>query len=61
MQAVSIPPDITVIYTGMSYKLQYNKIITAGGKDEEVMEKAEWGHSAFTKNLLQGLEKCFKR
>ena len=32
------------------------QVITAGGKDEEVMEKAEWGHSAFTKNLLKGLE-----
>ena len=31
------------------------QVITAGGKDEVVMEKAEWGHSAFTKNLLQGL------
>ena len=24
--------------------------------NEEVMEKAEWGHSAFTKNLLSGLK-----
>ena len=32
------------------------QVITAGGKDEEVMEKAEWGHSAFTKNLISGLE-----
>ena len=32
------------------------QVITAGGKDEEVMEKAEWGHSAFTKNLIAGLE-----
>ena len=32
------------------------QVITAGGKDEVVMEKAEWGHSAFTKSLLQGLE-----
>ena len=32
------------------------QVITAGGKDEKVMEKAEWGHSAFTKNLLKGLE-----
>ena len=31
------------------------QVITAGGKDEKVMEKAEWGHSAFTKNLLAGL------
>ena len=32
------------------------QVITAGGKDEKVMEKAEWGHSAFTKNLLSGLK-----
>ena len=31
------------------------QIITAGGRGEEVIEKAEWGHSAFTKNLLSGL------
>ena len=32
------------------------QVITAGGKDEKVMEKAEWGHSAFTKSLIAGLE-----
>jgi len=32
------------------------QIITAGGKTEEVIEKAEWGHSAYTKNLLSALE-----
>jgi len=31
------------------------QIITAGGRGEEVIEKAEWGHSAFTLNLLRGL------
>ena len=31
------------------------QIITAGGKDEQVIERSEWGHSAFTKNLLAGL------
>ena len=31
------------------------QIITAGGKGEQVIEKSEWGHSAFTKNLLSGL------
>ena len=30
-------------------------VITAGGKDEQVIEKHEWGHSAFTRNLLKGL------
>ncbi len=32
------------------------QIITAGGKNEQVVEKDEWQHSAFTKNLLSGLE-----
>jgi len=39
-------------------KITNNKsrqIITAGGKDEQVIEKSDWGHSAFTKNLLSGL------
>jgi len=30
-------------------------IITAGSKDEQVIERAEWGHSAFTMNLIGGL------
>jgi len=32
------------------------QIITAGGKGEEVIEKDEWGHSAFAKNLIHGLK-----
>jgi hypothetical protein len=32
------------------------QIITAGGKDEEVQEKAKWGASAFTFNLKRGLK-----
>ena len=32
------------------------QIITSGGKGEEVIEKSEWGHSAFAKNLLSGLK-----
>ena len=32
------------------------QVITAGGKDEPVFERAEWGHSAFTKNLISGLK-----
>ena len=35
------------------------QIITAGGKDQEVIEKSEWGHSALTKNLLSGLGEGF--
>jgi len=32
------------------------QIITAGGKGEQVIEKSEWGHSAFTINLIRALE-----
>jgi len=34
-------------------------IITAGSKGEEVIEKSEWGNSAFTKNLIYGLKNGF--
>ena len=33
------------------------QIITAGGRGEQVIEKSEWGHSAFTYKLLEGLDK----
>ena len=32
------------------------QIITAGGKEEQVLEKDDWEHSAFTKSLLSGLK-----
>ena len=32
------------------------QIITAGGKDDKAQERAIWGHSAFTKELLSGIE-----
>ena len=32
------------------------QVITAGGKGEQVLEKSEWGHSAFTLNLKRGLK-----
>ena len=32
------------------------QIITAGRKGEKVIEKSEWGHSAFTLNLKRGLQ-----
>jgi len=35
------------------------QVITAGGKGEQVIEKPEWGHSAFTKSLLKGLGEGF--
>ena len=37
-------------------KNKSRQIITAGGKGEEVIEKPEWGHSAFTLNLNRGLK-----
>ena len=37
-------------------KNKSRQIITAGGRGEEVLEKAEWGHSAFTLNLNRGLK-----
>ena len=37
-------------------KNKSRQIITAGGRGEEVIEKAEWGHSAFTLNLNRGLK-----
>ncbi|MFH0989402.1 MAG: PEGA domain-containing protein [bacterium] len=33
------------------------QILTAGGRGEQVIEKPEWGHSAFTYRLLDGLGK----
>ena len=32
------------------------QIITAGQKDEKVLEKDEWEHSAFTKSIISGLK-----
>lgn len=32
------------------------QIITAGGKGEQVVESPNWGHSAFTKAFLEGME-----
>ena len=31
-------------------------MITAGRKGQVSIEKPEWGHSAFAKNLIKGLE-----
>ena len=32
------------------------QVITAGGRGERAIEKGEWGHSAFTMNLLRALK-----
>lgn len=37
-------------------KNKSRQIITAGGRGEKVIEKSEWGHSAFTLNLNRGLK-----
>ena len=50
--------SLDVSSTGFIHKITRNKsrqIITAGGRGEPVIEKAEWGHSAFTLNILRGL------
>ena len=51
--------DTTPEYIMKMTKERGRQVITAGGKDEQVIEKAEWGHSAFTKSLLNGLDKGF--
>jgi len=47
--------DITPEYLKQMTRERGRQVITAGGKDEQVIEKPEWGHSAFTRNLLKGL------
>ena len=43
-------------YYDKVFRGKARQIITAGGKGETVIEKADWGHSAFTYNLLRGLK-----
>ncbi|MBC8257208.1 MAG: caspase family protein [Candidatus Marinimicrobia bacterium] len=47
--------DTTPEYIQKMTKERGRQVITAGGKDEQVIEKPEWGHSAFTRNLIKGL------
>jgi hypothetical protein len=49
--STNTPNYIDKIISGKS-----RQIITAGGKGEQVIEKSEWGHSAFTLNLKRGLK-----
>lgn len=46
----------TQMYVSQLASLRSRQILTAGGKGEPVIEKAEWGHSAFTYKFLEGLE-----
>ena len=49
-------PETTSNYIHKITKNPSRQVITAGGRDEEVIEKPEWGHSAFTKNIRTALK-----
>ena len=49
-------PGNTNNYIDKIIKNNARQIITAGSEDEEVIEKDEWQHTAFTKNILSALE-----
>ena len=51
-----LTPDNTNNYINKITQNNARQIITAGGKGEQVVEKSEWGHSAFTLNLKRGLK-----
>ena len=51
-----LEPEKTPNYIHKITRDKSRQIITAGGRDEPVIEKPEWGHSAFTLNLIRGLK-----
>jgi len=51
-----LEPEKTPNYINKITKFQSRQVITAGGRGEKVIEKPEWGHSAFTLNLERGLK-----
>ena len=51
-----LTPSKTPNYLEKITNIKARQIITAGGSDEEVMEKPEWGHSVYTMNLLRALK-----
>jgi hypothetical protein len=53
--ARSLDAESTPNYLNKITQYKSRQIISAGGRGEQVIEKSEWGHSAFTKNLLSGL------
>ena len=53
--ARGLSSQMTPNYLEKITKYKSRQVISAGGRDEQVIEKSEWGHSAFTKNLLSGL------
>ena len=50
-------PDETKLYLKQLTSEKGRQIITAGTKGEKSIERAEWGHGAFTYGLLEGLGK----
>ena len=50
-------PDETLNYLKIISKSRSRQIITAGKRGQEVQESPEWGHSAFTYKLLDGINK----
>ncbi len=50
-------PDETLNYLKIISNSKARQIITAGKRGQEVQESPEWGHSAFTYKLLDGIEK----
>jgi len=55
MNTRGLKKDQTPEYLKRMTRERGRQVITAGGKDEQVQERPEWGHSAFTRNLLKGL------
>ena len=53
--ARGLDAEVTPNYLEKIIKYKSRQVISAGGRSEKVIEKSEWGHSAFTKNLLSGL------
>ena len=51
-----LEPAKTSDFINKVAKFQSRQVITAGGSGEQVIEKSEWGHSAFTLNLIRGLK-----
>ena len=51
-----LEPETTPNYIEKITKDKSRQVITAGGKGEQVIEKSEWGHSAFSLNLKRGLK-----
>ncbi len=54
--ARGLDASTTTNYIDKITKDKARQIITAGGRGEKVVEKSEWGHSAFTMNLIRALE-----